>query len=390
MMSEKHGYGRTDSASPPPPAYSHTSASNDTLTDSSHGFTLTVSSAPFRPGQTVPISLKASPSDIHSIEGDIQCVLEGMSSVQIMGKMRYQVGQIAAGGGGGGGPMMPITSREDHVFARTTAPLAFPTKDGSGGKDDGIVTAELIVPTQRTCACDGPREDGWGIMPSVPLREEIMDRSWVRWRIKVVVERKGLLKRNVKLSIDIPVLPFPHGASHQPTPITTSTPLNLTSGPNNSPPDLHTTLALSFPQPASQLAMNFTYRLATTPAPSILSADDLYPTGKLRVFFHISRRVWTQGIASSSGDSGGFNWASTRIGTIGLGLNAAGASKSGSIRLVGAGPNGLDFEGKYELSPADLQVSGCALSIKYTAHAYIEWDRIKGPLTIDVPLATCI
>jgi hypothetical protein len=72
-----------------PPAYSPSGPSN--LTDSSHGVSLAVNNGTFLPGSDVEANL-AIPADVlSSMQGDIQCSLEGKSSVEIMGKERYQV-----------------------------------------------------------------------------------------------------------------------------------------------------------------------------------------------------------------------------------------------------------------------------------------------------------
>jgi hypothetical protein len=75
-----------------PPAY--TSSVPSDLTDSSHGVSLTVNNGTFLPGSSVEAKL-AIPADVFSsIQGDIQCSFEGKSSVEIMGKDRYQVRTI--------------------------------------------------------------------------------------------------------------------------------------------------------------------------------------------------------------------------------------------------------------------------------------------------------
>jgi hypothetical protein len=72
-----------------PPAYSPSGPSS--LIDSSHGVSLAVNNGTFLPGSNVEADL-AIPADVlSSMQGDIQCSFEGKSSVEIMGKERYQV-----------------------------------------------------------------------------------------------------------------------------------------------------------------------------------------------------------------------------------------------------------------------------------------------------------
>lgn len=94
------------------------------------------------------------------------------------------MGQLANGPGLGAGAI--ITAHEDHVFA---------TAETAVSLIDGISNGRVTIPVTNTCS-DG---HGNGVMPYVPERDAMQrDRSWVRWRLKVVIKRKGLLKRDVK------------------------------------------------------------------------------------------------------------------------------------------------------------------------------------------------
>jgi hypothetical protein len=80
-----------------PPSYSESEPKGSTsavLSDTSHGVTLSVhtsSSGSYVPGSNLDARLSI-PSDVLSgIVGDVEIRLEGKSSVEIMGKPRYQV-----------------------------------------------------------------------------------------------------------------------------------------------------------------------------------------------------------------------------------------------------------------------------------------------------------
>jgi hypothetical protein len=97
----------------------------------------------------------------------------------------------------GGGPAVPVTAHEEHIFARKT--LEVPLKRDKNQKEQlGGTTFPIhfSIPSERTCSCTGPPQEG--ILPSIPLQEGTADRSSVRWRVKVEIKRKGLLKRDIK------------------------------------------------------------------------------------------------------------------------------------------------------------------------------------------------
>ncbi len=175
----------------PPPGYT----SSENLRTTSHGYTLNIlSRPPFHPGSTIDFSIVGHSSA--SSHEDAMCVLEGMTCCEIMGKMRYQVrsiintitetkmGQIAAGPGFMGGPGALITAHEDHVFASASTSVSLHSK--------GETQGQIAIPIAKTCNC---RQGG--LMPSVPIKES-NDKSWIRWRVKVYIKRKGLLKRDAK------------------------------------------------------------------------------------------------------------------------------------------------------------------------------------------------
>jgi hypothetical protein len=77
--------------SPPPYAEGSTGGGYD-LNDTTHGVTLTITSplSSFIPGSTIQAELNIPHDVLSSIQGDIECKLEGKSSVEVMGKERYQ------------------------------------------------------------------------------------------------------------------------------------------------------------------------------------------------------------------------------------------------------------------------------------------------------------
>jgi hypothetical protein len=80
-----------------PPSYSYSESKGSTfavLSDTSHGVTLSVytpSSGSYVPGSYLDAGLSIPPDVLSGIVGDVEIRLEGKSSVEIMGKPRYQV-----------------------------------------------------------------------------------------------------------------------------------------------------------------------------------------------------------------------------------------------------------------------------------------------------------
>jgi hypothetical protein len=186
-----------------PPAYSSSSPSEPgpSTTSTSHGVTVTLTSpGPYLPGSTINAELSI-PDDVRSsIQGEIHCSVEGKSSVEIMGKQRYQVRfhlhPVRPGRAdiqkaqmlnvGLGGNAVPISGREEHLFASHAIDIS----PGSG-----VVPITLQIPDRRTCSCQGEED---GIMPSLGWKGSLGDRNRVIWRLKVFFARKGILKRDIK------------------------------------------------------------------------------------------------------------------------------------------------------------------------------------------------
>ena len=78
-----------------PPAYSESKGSTSgILSETSHGVALSIQIPPagcYVPGSNLDAKLSIPPDVLSGIIGDVECRLEGKSSVEIMGKPRYQV-----------------------------------------------------------------------------------------------------------------------------------------------------------------------------------------------------------------------------------------------------------------------------------------------------------
>lgn len=96
---------------------------------------------------------------------------------------------VNAGMGSGGAAM--ITSRETHTFVKVSSIIPLRVS-----KEDGGIEHEVIIPTERTCACEGDKREG--VLPTFGADDDETDESSVEWRLGVVVKRKGILKRDVK------------------------------------------------------------------------------------------------------------------------------------------------------------------------------------------------
>ncbi|KAK8858965.1 hypothetical protein IAR55_003197 [Kwoniella newhampshirensis] len=335
-----------------------------------HGVTLRVPARSYQPGDNIPIIVSGSSSAFASWSGDATCVLEGASSAALMGKSRYQAGQIANAGLGGGGAMA-ITSREEHVFASTSTTLELSQIKEKAENGEMLLQASLNIPIERTCGCDGPRTKG--IMPTVPTMDEMRaDHSSVKWKMTVEIKRKGLIKRDIKLSLEIPVMLPPvalpdTGLSNSASSVTTFDAVT--------PPILTAHLTLLPPKPSKPLSIPFRIRVSTSPPPCMVSADDLFPKGKMRVVFYLSQQTWTMGIAQSRfGDAGGFNWAGVRTRAV------------TPVVCGGGGGKDLELEGEYDLHAEERSADGCGLSIHWLSHASVQWDHLPGLLVVSIPV----
>jgi hypothetical protein len=96
---------------------------------------------------------------------------------------------VNAGLGSGGAAM--ITSRETHTFVKVSSVIPLRISKEGGG-----IEHEIIIPTERTCTCEGDKRDG--VLPTFGAEDDETDESSVEWKLVVVVKRKGLLKRDIK------------------------------------------------------------------------------------------------------------------------------------------------------------------------------------------------
>lgn len=93
-----------------------------------------------------------------------------------------------------GGAAVPVSGREDHLFAIQKLDLSPHSQGGSGD-----IPISLRIPDRKTCNCPGDEEgsDG-GIMPSLGWKGSLGERNRVVWKLKVLFARKGILKRDIK------------------------------------------------------------------------------------------------------------------------------------------------------------------------------------------------
>ena len=150
----------------------------------------------------------------------IKVVLTGKASATVLGKGRWQSG-IAAQALGAGGPAsaVPIIYREVHTFLRSEKVL-YTDSDGSdageppGGSSKlssevGALKFDFTIDIPRIKRCTCPAKS-YILPPSVDLRnaddvDKQLDRSTieVNYSISAIMERKGMLKRDVKVKIPL-------------------------------------------------------------------------------------------------------------------------------------------------------------------------------------------
>lgn len=102
---------------------------------------------------------------------------------------------------------VPIAGRDDHIFALVSTSVPRPESFGR----DATHTLELAIPERRTCDC-APSKSGDGVIPSIGWRGSLGERNRVKWKVRVQIRRKGVLKRDIKWVVSVSVSQVALGA----------------------------------------------------------------------------------------------------------------------------------------------------------------------------------
>ncbi|KAL8286870.1 hypothetical protein RQP46_003876 [Phenoliferia psychrophenolica] len=309
--------------------------------------TLAAPSSSFHPGETLhpTVTIHGSPSF-----SSLSLRLRGRTKATIMGKDRWQQGQMS--NLGMGGSAMMITSIETHTFVELDVPLVGPggareraemgEKHGKeeGGSAGGVY--EVVLPAVG----DGQ------LLPSYDAADAGDDAAGVSvtYTLELLGTRHGLFKSNDKLSIEIPVSipldsPIPTSLDPSQWPSNHFHPL-LSEGP--APPTELPTLSpihLSY-HPLSSPSSLIRFRVSLTPPDQSWSSSSSSET-PLAVTASLARRIRTTPVDDpESGKT--FEWAGIRI-------------APGVVKQSGS----LEWEGTLEVPKGQRTVMSASVGVSY-------------------------
>ncbi|GAA5960995.1 hypothetical protein JCM3765_006495 [Sporobolomyces pararoseus] len=240
--------------------------------------------------------------------------LLGETRATIMGKERWQAGAVmnaSLGGGAIGAAGMPITSIERLPFLELDIPLVSSTTAGSEGskrpeKSEPSSSAASNAGSQAVYEFTLPYPPNDQLLPAVAPKEFDMTTVSVTWTLRFTGVRKGLLKRNDSLSLDLPVM-FPTPQVSLQTTISSIHPFKFDSGANEG-------MTLQATLSATPIYHRSPIHFSLMLSPSTSAAAHLLATSSppLKVDASLSRQTRTTPIANpNSGRS--FEWAGVRI-----------------------------------------------------------------------------
>ncbi|GAA5976495.1 hypothetical protein JCM5350_001710 [Sporobolomyces pararoseus] len=263
--------------------------------------------------------------DVHYTSTSLKLV--GETRATIMGKERWQAGAVmnaTLGGGAIGAAGMPITSIERLPFLELDIPLVSSATAAKGDskrpeKSDSSSSTTSIAGSQAVYEFTLPYPANDQLLPSVGPKEFDMTTVSVTWTLRFTGVRKGLLKRNDSLSLDLPVV-FPTPEVSLPRTISSIQPFKFDTGANDTRGYKHREIATKnvMTLEATLSATPITYRspihFTLTLSPSTSAAAHLLSTSSppLKIDASLSRQTRTTPIANpNSGCS--FEWAGVRI-----------------------------------------------------------------------------
>lgn len=279
--------------------------------------TIVAPRAEYSPGTAIQISLQLSSSNDWTDSSTFRLV--GRTDAIVMGIDRYQVA-VQTNIGSGGSAMM-VTSRENLTFLDSGLELISPDdahldagddkKKAGGGRGDS-------VPTGLRGGIYSVTLPDWVTLPAFPPLADDPAGVSCRYTIELVGHRKGLFKKNDRISLELPV------AIPLKTPITADEleecnwlthsvhrPLKYQGADDQ---DVFVTATLSH-RPITDPADPIIYSLDLLPSPA---AQSLFSDPKISTF--LARRIRTTPLEHTKSCKE-FDWAGIRLnkGEVGIG-----------------------------------------------------------------------
>ncbi|GAA5938452.1 uncharacterized protein JCM15063_000740 [Sporobolomyces koalae] len=309
------------------------------------------------PGDTLRVAVHLD-HDGHYTSSSLR--LYAYTRATIMGKDRWQAGAVmnaTLGGGGMGAAGVPVTTVETLPFldleipctSAGTAAQADPKRPEKQAND---VDPAVTPPSQssRIYEFELPHPQDAQILPSLAARQFDMTAVSVLWTLKFEGVRKGLLRRNDSLTIELPVVFPTPPPSLLPSTASLVRPFKFDSGSNEG---MSLQADLSLDALSHRAPLQFTLSLV----PSSASASHLLTTGPnaLKITASISRQTRTTPILNpSSGRS--FEWAGVRV---------------VQTDMTRAKDDDWKWYGSIELPDGDCSVESKGIALKYLLNCHV-------------------
>ncbi|GAA5834000.1 hypothetical protein JCM5353_008606 [Sporobolomyces roseus] len=286
------------------------SSSSTLLSASNSRVELSLSAPHYTPGSTLRPSIHYKEASQYT---STSLRLLGETKATIMGKERWQTGaavNASLGGGGAGG--MPVTSIERLPFLNFEIPLLSSSKNASSDakrpeKSNGASSsASSALGDQDLYEFVLPSPPENQLLPAVVSRQFDMTTVSVTWTLKFEGIRKGFLKRNDTLSLEIPVV-FPLPPQSLPTSIALVHPFKFDTGSSQG-------MTLQAGLSIVPISYRKPLDLTLTLTPSSSSAAHLLSTSSsaLKISASLSRQTRTTPI-QNPGSGRAFEWAAVRV-----------------------------------------------------------------------------
>lgn len=254
--------------------------------------------------------------------------------------------------GGAGG--MPVTSVERLTFLEMEIPLVSVASPNSGdvqhSEKGGTSSMTQIAPGSRALyEFVIPAPPDGQLLPARPPHEFDMSTVSIVWSLKFTGVRKGLLRRNDSLSLDLPVV-FP-GKSHSlPSSVVANHPFKFDTGQNDGM-ELQAHLA---PTPITHRSPIHATLLIS---PSSASAAHLLRTSSpsLKVDASISRQTRTTPVVRPNAGRS-FEWAGVRV---------------ISAPMAQSKDNQWKWEGTLEPPEGECSIESPAVAVSYKLNCHI-------------------
>ncbi|KAM0755039.1 hypothetical protein T439DRAFT_322098 [Meredithblackwellia eburnea MCA 4105] len=304
----------------------------------------------FNPGETLSCRIAISSGTEYT---KLSLSLKGTTTATIMGKDRWQAGQLSNIGMGGSG--MLITSQETLTFLDMDIPLLSPAPSdfkAGGSSKEGSYNAESGVYTFQI-----PFNSHGQLLPSYTRILDDATGVEVKYLLELHGSRSGFFKSNDKLELEIPVS-IPIGG-----PDPNSLEPNLWPSTANLPSFKNGDIVLTH-RPLSTTSDILCFRILIPPG---LLPPSLQPT----VVATLSRRTRTTPEDKNLGKS--FNWAGVRV-------------AKGEVKRVGND----EWEGSVSVPKGQHTIESKGVGIRYMVGCQISSRDTSPPLALSTSMPVFI